>query len=225
MELAHDHFLATVARRAADLPRLRLAIVGEPARAAALVDRVFGLDQRYLSIAVMAALPDEPVHALWTFDPAVLAQVTGAVQVGDGALAPVIEATLAAIATPAARAQLVSYQDVDPAAQRRVARELVAAFVAGAAGLADPAALLVDALAMVAIAHGFRLDTARYERREQLKELAGSATAALRTLPALPARDAATVLARLGDAFAAACADLRAGRDPAAALARVDLAN
>ena len=208
MEVDRDQFLHAIVARCAKLPKLHVSIIGEPARAVALAQAIFEGDQRLLTLDVGRA-PDAAADIVWSFDGNL------GILVDEVPHAEIVDQTLDLLDAQAEQLQLASIQVASTTAKARVARAAVHALAGSMTGLdalpefADQIArpMTIEALAQVAIAHGLRLDTAHYERRERLKDLAGAVALGVRDLP-IPhdAAEAARALRLVGDALIHTCA-------------------
>jgi hypothetical protein len=199
-------FLDAIATRCGKLPVLRIAIVGDPARGAALIDAIFEGDRRLVQV-----VPAADADIQWSFvgGPGIL--------VDEVPHAAIVEQTVHALGAQAAQLQLASLQVASLRAKAEVSHAAIAALAGAMQGLDTLAEfehqiaipMTIEALAQIAIAHGLRFDTASYARRERLKDLAPAVAMGIGDVPSpRDAGEAARALHLVGDAFLATCVEV-----------------
>jgi hypothetical protein len=185
-------FLAAVTARTRLLPRVKIFVIGDPARAEELRIAMFAHD-RYLFDT--AGGPDDGL--VWSFDGSL------GILVDEVPHEQIALASIAALADPQQQLQFASLQKVSDQARHAVVRDLVRD-TAGLVGF-DPARLLVDALAQIAIAFGMRPDTSDHALSERLKDFGGIVEPTLHHVHAID-RAAFVEICRAFEATCAACA-------------------
>ncbi len=206
MYVESGRFLEAIAARCGKLPSLALAIVGDVGRASALLDAIFEGDRR-----LIRSVPEADADVVWSFDG------SAGILIDEVPHAAIVEQTLHLLDDQAAQLQLASLQVASLRAKAEVSHAAVAALAGAMQGLDTLAEferqiavpMTIEALAQVAIAHGFRRDTASYPRRERLKDLGPAVAMGLGDVPSpRDATEAARALILVGDALVSTCVAL-----------------